>query len=239
MRFSVRILYISLICIAFSAFFLGAATSLGAHVDPSTWVATAPGPLLVAIVVTGIVLYQHDNLRRLYEELTEAHRQLAEQSRRDPMTGVLNRAAFRSQAEENLRRAAGALLLIDVDHFKQVNDRFGHQLGDDALKIVAAAIRQAVRAQDIIGRIGGEEFAVYLPGAPHEVASSVAERIRASVEASAIRAGDGADVPVTVSIGVAPTDRTDALDERMRVADQHLYRAKHAGRNQVVMGVAA
>ncbi len=156
----------------------------------------------------------------------------------DPLTGIANRRAFLQDAAALTKRHNGdprptAVLLIDLDHFKSINDRFGHALGDRVLEVFADAARQALRTSDLIGRLGGEEFAAVLRDANRDKAMAVAERLR---EAFAVAAQDvdGRPVCATVSIGLACCE-APALDvpELMAQADQALYFAKERGRNRV------
>jgi diguanylate cyclase (GGDEF)-like protein len=128
----------------------------------------------------------------------------------------------------------GALLVIDADDFKQVNDRFGHDLGDHALRQIAAAILATVRRQDLVGRIGGEEFAVLLSGADYAIAARVAERIRRAVNAIVFAPG-GTPCPLSVSIGGALFEAPAPFMALYRQADQRLYEAKHLGRDRVAL----
>src|SRR5262249_43276612 len=126
-----------------------------------------------------------------------------------------------------------ALLLIDVDHFKRVNDGHGHLIGDEVLRALAAELRQQVRESDVVGRFGGEEFTVLLPGTDATGAESIAERLRASAARLSVAAAD-ARIQVTVSIGVAVLGPHGSdLFELLAAADMALYRAKDAGRDQV------
>ena len=156
----------------------------------------------------------------------------------DPLTGLLNRRAFADFAARTNRRRAGirstmALLVLDLDHFKSVNDRFGHATGDEALKLFARTASACMRADDAIGRLGGEEFAAVVPGG-EVVASGIAERIRAAFEAAGVIV-DGHQLNATVSIGAAWTSRNVALDKVLAAADAALYRAKESGRNRMVL----
>lgn len=178
-------------------------------------------------------------------ELAIAHRELMVVASTDPLTSCLNRRAFtaivdgyldRIEAQKNEQR--GALLVIDIDHFKTINDRFGHDRGDEALKIVADTIKGSLREADVFGRLGGEEFSVFLPSANAERAEGVAERIRANVYASEISLG-GESCRVSVSIGGIVFDRSTSFSELYRGADQRLYEAKRNGRNRVDMHIAA
>lgn len=162
------------------------------------------------------------------------------EARVDPMTRLPNRRAFDEHLVREIARSdrgAGSLclLMLDVDHFKTVNDTHGHAVGDAVLKAVAEVTRRCVRASDIPGRLGGEEFGVLLPGTDTERGAIVAERIRRAVEAFRGRYGaDGRPLPpVTVSMGMAghrPGETAESLSER---ADALLYEAKRGGRNRV------
>jgi diguanylate cyclase (GGDEF)-like protein len=170
----------------------------------------------------------HDNLRAV-------HRLLAEKSRRDEMTGLLNRETFFRDIE--LLRAGsrhGHLLIIDADNFKDVNDTHGHLTGDEALKEIAGAIRGALREDDLVARIGGEEFAAFLPDSEDADALELAERVRAATAELDFRSPDGVEVPLTLSIGAARDRAGLSLTDLMRTADRRLYEAKRAGRNRVV-----
>lgn len=149
----------------------------------------------------------------------------------DPMTGVLNRNHLLDQIRG--RMGGGVLLMIDADHFKSINDRHGHAVGDEALILLAHTIARVAGPGAMVGRLGGEEFAVFLPGATLDQGNSRAYDI-----AEAIRnlspLLSGSIVPMTVSIGVALHGSRDILRDTLRAADQRLYAAKHAGRNQVI-----
>ena len=155
----------------------------------------------------------------------------------DPLTGVSNRRAFMETAEELVRAHASdkrplSLILFDLDRFKSVNDSFGHAAGDTVLKRFADVTRSSLRASDLVGRPGGEEFAVLLPGSNKAAALVVAERIRIAV-AEACRTVDDRAISATVSAGVTTALPTSTLDSLMAAADEALYRAKAEGRNRV------
>jgi diguanylate cyclase (GGDEF)-like protein len=199
-------------------------------------------PVLIAFPASAFTYWQKERLHRLNEDLRvahlaleEAHAKLAEKARRDVMTGFLNRESFFSALDGTRRKAdRGALLLVDADHFKRINDSFGHPVGDDALVEISAAISRAVRAQDFVGRIGGEEFGVLLSGASLDEATGVAERIRQEVEAIGFMPAQGRTMTLTVSVGGTICHSDASISDVMRDADRQLYAAKNAGRNRVM-----
>jgi len=155
----------------------------------------------------------------------------------DPLTGLYNQRYLMRHLRGLLAaspRTGIAVLMIDVDHFKQVNDEYGHEAGDRALCAIAATLRSNTRVFDSIARYGGEEFAAILPGTTAAEAQAVAERLRAAVAALRVEAQPGQACDLTVSVGVAFTDKDDVAPEALlREADRALYEAKRAGRNQV------
>jgi diguanylate cyclase (GGDEF)-like protein len=166
------------------------------------------------------------------------HQQLAAAARTDPKTGLLNATAWQREADAEVSRAQRsgvplALLLVDVDHFKRVNDRHGHLIGDQVLRALAAELRQQVRESDVVGRFGGEEFTVLLPRTDATEACRIAERLRTSASLLRVCATE-AKIKVTVSIGVAVLGQHGGdLFELLAAADLALYRAKDAGRDTV------
>lgn len=161
-------------------------------------------------------------------------------ARLDSLTGLTNRRGLEEQAGKifaRRRRAEGgpALLSIDLDHFKQVNDRFGHAAGDRVLETFSGILQASARPNDLIGRMGGEEFSMLLPAASPANAVAVAERIRGKLESTDFSA-IGSDLCMTCSIGVAlaEEDGVQSVADLMALADRRLYQAKNAGRNQVV-----
>ncbi len=166
------------------------------------------------------------------------HEQLRSEARTDAKTGLLNAAAWNREAERQIAHAARtdeslAVLLLDIDHFKLVNDTYGHLVGDQMLKAIATAIQEEVRTYDVAGRFGGEEFVLFLTDADLVRAHVVAERVRDRIAALVVAPAGVDPVQVTVSIGVAmfDTDGTD-LTELLASADVALYRAKAAGRDR-------
>jgi len=186
--------------------------------------------------------------RRLVEvaaELRETGAELERLATVDPLIGVLNRRAFFGQLEAEVRRSMRSghhltALMIDLDHFKQLNDRYGHATGDRVLIETAGCIVQQLRGSDVVGRYGGEELAVFLPETPLADGQLVAEKLRAAVEGLTIEP-DGSRSPgapparTTISIGVAALPDASVTDEQrvIRLADDALYAAKRGGRNRV------
>jgi diguanylate cyclase (GGDEF)-like protein len=176
-------------------------------------------------------------LDRLHQELSKAHGSLLAKVRVDQMTGLLSREYFLKELKTHHEQTnAGSLLIIDADHFKNINDRWGHLCGDDALMKITNAIQSAVRSDDIVGRIGGEEFAVFLPGAASHIVSEVAERIRLAVEKiEFIPEAEPQAHPLSVSIGGVELSGLKDMAQIMGSADRNLYKAKNNGRNKVVI----
>ncbi len=155
----------------------------------------------------------------------------------DVLTGIANRGAFMTRAKAALahcleRDEPLSLVLFDLDHFKAVNDTFGHATGDRVLQVFCDCVRAVMRGTDTIGRIGGEEFALILPGASASTAYVIADRIRAAF-AVACRTVDGKPANSTVSAGVAATHPNSTVDDLLKAADEQLYLAKTEGRNRV------
>lgn len=204
--------------------------------DDLRWAITID--ILLPIALAGPILFL---LLSKLRDLAIAHEQLRLHAATDGLTSVLNRGAFTREVEEQLADsgfleagARGALLVIDADNFKAINDSFGHEHGDAALRLIAASIRSVLRATDLVGRIGGEEFGVFLPGSTPVVAEAVAERLRLAVETAPF-APEGTPHPLSVSVGGAVFDRPLPFTELFRLADQQLYAAKQNGRNRVAV----
>jgi diguanylate cyclase (GGDEF)-like protein len=185
----------------------------------------------------------------IWQQRSVQHNQLATAARIDRKTGLLNDPTWRSEAADQVARAADAdtplaVGILDVDHFKRVNDTYGHMTGDNVLAAVAAATKALLREYDLVGRIGGEEFAFVLTCTPVQ-AVEIAERVRLAIPGVAIpevpdlSPGRPRPAGVTVSIGVAATDQvTWSLDEFLIQADRALYAAKGSGRNRVFVVTA-
>jgi len=191
------------------------------------------GPALVAALALPLLLGGPLSLMHLLRlsQLRLANQQLEVLASTDSLTCCLNRRAFNGLVGARLD-AGGALLVIDADHFKGINDHCGHDRGDEALQLMADAIRANVRENDIVGRIGGEEFGVYLQRAGLATARSVAERVRSAIR-SIDFAPDGERIPLSVSIGGAVYDGRIGFTQLFRTADQRLYQVKQAGRNRI------
>jgi diguanylate cyclase (GGDEF)-like protein len=210
------------------------------------------GGLIIGSLILSVWLLRLNRLTtRLNQHLSEANvrleaavvrrtRQLAWLASTDSLTGLKNRRAFIENGEMLLlqhRRYAHDLtaMVLDIDHFKQINDKYGHHVGDQAIKRVTDAITMTLRESDIIGRMGGEEFAVLMPQTPMPVALAAAERVRRAVAAMKIGLIDGGPLTMTVSIGVAQGDADNSLDTLLMHADTALYQSKSNGRNRVEM----
>lgn len=183
--------------------------------------------------------------KRLNDQLRESVQQTMEMAVRDGLTGLNNRRYFDRHAAALFNNAVIAgkpisLIVLDIDHFKMVNDTYGHQVGDEVLKTFAERISKNVRGKDLACRFGGEEFVVAMPDTDQELAFIVADRMRREVAADpfSVQGGDQ-QVAVTMSAGVsAITGPDDTMEDWLRRADEALYAAKRAGRNQVIADAA-
>ncbi|HEC19518.1 MAG TPA: diguanylate cyclase [Gammaproteobacteria bacterium] len=182
-------------------------------------------------------LRAHRKLAVTLRELEESQRELREQANTDPLTRLANRRFFTQIANKELslmrrQKEHYAVLMLDIDHFKNTNDSFGHPAGDHVLKQVARVLSENIREEDTVARVGGEEFVVSSPYTNRLAAIVLAERLRKAVEALDIQY-EGNSIPVTISIGIAmqPQDG-DTLDALLAAADERLYTAKNAGRNR-------
>lgn len=197
--------------------------------------------LLVVALAVWISLYFSRLNRALRREVSERQRlqeDLERLANTDSLTGLPSRRFFMNQLASELARRQRyghplSLLMLDLDHFKQINDQWGHAVGDDALRLFADSVQCCLRTQDVAGRLGGEEFAILLPETGENVARPVAERIRARMEHAAISTPQG-NCTATVSIGVTEAVDGDDLESLLHRADEALYAAKQGGRNRVV-----
>jgi two-component system, cell cycle response regulator len=185
-------------------------------------------------------LHVASRILALQNELIHAREELRAQAMRDGLTGLWNRTAFMDLFKRELQRAERnhghtGLLLLDLDNFKQINDTYGHLAGDEVLREVAARLCQHVRSYDFVGRYGGEEFVIALPGSARDRLSQRAEAIRNAICKEPVRLAQG-DVTVTLSIGAAVANSAEtSVSDVLAVADVGLYRAKNAGRNCSVL----
>jgi diguanylate cyclase (GGDEF)-like protein len=179
-------------------------------------------------------------IKSLQDDLKERNQQLEKLSNTDPLTQLANRRQLMHVLTQELRRSQRAghplsLVMVDIDHFKSINDTFGHQQGDEVLKTVAETLRGALREYDLASRFGGEEFAMVLPETDILHATQVAERVR-NLVAHLKFDGSLARLKMTISLGVAtfPDKNIKDIDDLIRLADDALYAAKREGRNRVV-----
>lgn len=245
-------LVIALIATLFSSIDFGWITLFGTN-SKDGWVLLTGGVVISSLICTMLFMRLRQSRRdsqrssvslALSQRALEAERAQKKQAqvdaRTDYLTGLFNRRYFVELAERELAHAARyqdplSLLIIDIDHFKEVNDTWGHNSGDTVLQRVAHLIRDALREEDILGRIGGEEFAVALIGTDKEHALEVAQRIRTSVANTVITLSNDKAVNVTLSIGLTQLDkRNSSLDGLLHQADKALYEAKDSGRDTVV-----
>ncbi|MBT9439063.1 MAG: diguanylate cyclase [Desulfobacterales bacterium] len=183
----------------------------------------------------------------LQRKLNEANRKLHILAITDPLTGILNRREFLKRLQVEIYRVSRekkfySLIMLDIDHFKRVNDTLGHTAGDMVLIEIADRLKTELRPYDLIGRYGGEEFLIGTPGANSEIRRNIAERIRASICKKPFHAGNK-ELDITASLGITSAipagnkkDMIHLLKDMIERADSALYRAKNAGRNRVAYG---
>ncbi len=181
----------------------------------------------------------HYRLAKTIRELESSRHALAEQATTDSLTKLKNRRAFFENGAKALAMARRyvsdlSVILLDIDHFKKINDTYGHAVGDDALILVASILLEMSRTEDTVARIGGEEFAILLPDTNRLGTAVLAERIRSAIEREQFIVGDKI-VPITTSIGIATfgVDPAESIDQLLGVADNRLYLAKNSGRNRI------
>ncbi|WP_370978674.1 GGDEF domain-containing protein [Agaribacterium sp. ZY112] len=172
--------------------------------------------------------------------LKAENQRLQELVRTDVLTGLFNRRHLNYCLDQELERTcrsgqATTLLIVDIDHFKSVNDNYGHLVGDKALQLLAATIKNTVRKLDIACRYGGEEFAIILPASTNAIGARVAERLRKNVENNTLTLDDVSELKITISIGIATSSKGQNLAPKQLIssADEQLYKAKESGRNRV------
>lgn len=193
--------------------------------------------LLSCLPMTAGLSARATRTKQLTETERSLHREkadLARQASTDVLTGLLNRAGFAAAMDEALAGAAGSsswLIAIDIDHFKQVNDRYGHQVGDEALIWVSSVLRSVLRQDDVLGRLGGDEFLLLLTGSSNEEARAICDRLVAGVSAAPRYIG-GDYLHLSISCGAAKATPDHRPADLVRCADEALYRAKAAGRDR-------
>ncbi len=181
---------------------------------------------------------------RLARPLARMFGELSHEALTDSLTGIANRRAIDDRLDEELERASRhgthlALVLVDIDDFKQVNDAYGHQTGDEVLRAISVALAASVRELDLAGRFGGEEFALVLPGTQLDGACMVAEMVREAINACSVRSPDGKALRVTASFGAAVYPAHGTVDALVRAADGALYDAKRSGKDRVAAAAAS
>ena len=217
-------------------FQLGAAVAPGEAAGAGLVAQLSQFVVLEAIVA--VVLLAFGALMLANEFITTGLRHLAEV---DPLTSVFNRRAFLTlldkaiSSAQRTQQSALPVVVIDLDHFKKINDTRGHRAGDDVLRHFVMLAHRCLRKEDVMGRLGGEEFAIFLPNAGDGGALAVAERLRALVQAQPLQATGAQPVPLTVSVGVTLCAPGDTADSALQRADEAMYLAKERGRNRVEM----
>lgn len=192
-----------------------------------------------AFVLVGFATHSYHLLNK---ERLALEQRLAYLANHDSLTGLANRRYFFQQFERALETAKKngtriALLIVDADHFKDINDIAGHSIGDEALRSIAQSINAATRASDVVGRVGGEEFAVLINSLPSdEIPTQIADQIRQRVESAAVDGWTADHGPITVSVGIAVLEQGDTTQSLFEAADTALYAAKDAGRNRTSQG---
>ena len=210
------------------------ATETAGKIKESRFFLILAAVLIVLLILTIIYLVA----RSFIKELNTAETKLVEMATQDFLTGLLNRRETFHRLDEELQRSRRlatpfSVLLLDLDHFKQVNDVHGHSAGDLVLQAVAAALRQGVRPYDLCCRYGGEEFLVILPETALEAAAGIAERLRHDIENLKIAVTKKTDLRITASIGAATLVGNESIDQLIARADEAMYNAKASGRNRV------
>lgn len=225
-------------CVAFGIFTTMAGLELMVHafheeVDWRFWIFAAITPGGITATVSIVLVRKIEENRELASQLLEVQADLTIRADQDALTGVMNRAAFYREAAAYDGEAPACVLLTDIDHFKAINDEHGHAAGDEALRLVARTLRAALRPEDMLGRVGGEEFAILLTGLTFALGMEIAERARGAIDSLTLRSADGDAIALSISVGVAPYRAGWSLDNALAQADAAMYGAKRSGRNRV------
>ncbi len=192
------------------------------------------------LILLGVGVFAVRALRDLLARLRFVQTELERTSNTDDLTGLANRrealtALGRQMAAERRHGRPLSLAILDIDHFKQVNDTFGHPAGDEVLRRVAHLAIEIMREQDLVGRLGGEEFVIILPDTDARAAMIACDRLRREIAASALRLEDGRTLSITLSVGIAQMEPGHVQQTLIARADDALYRAKAAGRDRVLL----
>ncbi|QJR82709.1 diguanylate cyclase [Alteromonas pelagimontana] len=190
------------------------------------------------LTVTFLSAFYEYSRQKTYETAKELSRQFKQQALHDPLTHLPNRRGIQQQIEQELSRMTRhgrpiSIVIVDVDHFKNINDTYGHDNGDVVLTKISEIFRKWIRRQDSVGRWGGEEFIFVLPETPETNGKLLADKVRSALEGTFINI-QGNDIQVTASFGVCEINKEITLDRALRQADKALYQAKKEGRNCVV-----
>lgn len=204
--------------------------------EPLTWMnalVIVLGAIAIASPIAYYVARQADQLAKAYEMLAAANVELLHTSRHDALTGLLNRRAFMEILQQVCEAGESySLILLDVDHFKRINDEYGHPVGDEALKLVGKTLAASTSESSFASRIGGEEFAVIMKDIPRQALAAEAERLRTAIASIPLITSSGNAIRMTVSVG-ALDGTARSSSEAFAFVDKALYEAKAAGRNQV------
>jgi diguanylate cyclase (GGDEF)-like protein len=200
---------------------------------------SAVATAVLAMLYLGVAFHAYvDRSMSYFKRMRDYNNQLQDMASHDPLTRVLNAGAYYRACDQQIHASqranqSFAVLFIDLDHFKSINDTYGHAVGDDVLRAVAQTLQSAVRRSDIVGRIGGEEFSVFLPNTQVQGAQQLAETLRLAIESIHMEV-DGVRLKITASIGVAAKRyEQETMQAIQQHADQAMYEAKRGGRNRV------
>lgn len=191
------------------------------------------------IIFAAVALYYQNSVNRVEASLLEANRRLESLAKTDPLTALHNRRMIEEKIGEekdqpSVQGRVFSIIMADIDHFKVLNDTYGHQIGDIVLVSLSKILKHATRTGDVVARWGGEEFLILLPDTGAKEACEVAERMRVAVAQTPIFIDD-ADIRITMTFGVAECSFESGINECIKMADKALYRGKKAGRNAVVL----